>query len=99
VASAANYEWLVTAESSPGSDDFCTQATTPCWDDNLSTNGTGEQNIGRVATMFLDVFDGQDAAGRTTCRPMRMPGSGRMTRAIWSSTRPPMDTATATWST
>src|SRR5690606_2035336 len=49
--------WLQLAESSAGGQ-YCSDRTPPCWDDNHANQG----NIGHVATLLLDVFDGQGAA-------------------------------------
>ena len=62
VASGADYGWLQLAESSAGGQ-YCSDRTPPCWDDNHDESLPANQgNIGRVATLLLDVFDGQGAA-------------------------------------
>lgn len=63
VASGADYKWLPNSHDT-GNDQFCADDQTPCWEENLNGDADGTQNIGRVATMLLDVFDGQ-GAGRT----------------------------------
>lgn len=63
VVSGADYQWLLAAENFPGSvDQYCSDRTAPCFDENLNSDGdNGRQSIGRVATLLHDVFDGQGA--------------------------------------
>ncbi len=62
VASGADYGWLQQAHaSSTAGDQYCSDIQVPCWDANLQGNNSGTQNIGRVATLLMDMFDGQGA--------------------------------------
>jgi len=74
VSGGADYNWA-NGFSDSISDTYCDSNTVNpnCWDENLDgTNGRsgdpGRRNIGRVATLFEDVFDGQGVA-RTTYAP------------------------------
>lgn len=68
VASGADYKWLPSEAHSNGGDQYCSSAGVPCWEANLRDDTTGPDKIGRVATLLLDVFDGQ-GAGRTANVP------------------------------
>lgn len=71
VASGADYQWLAQAEINPDTrihDRYCSDRATPCWDDNLRADSAYRESIGRLATLLMDVFDGQ-SAGRTASVP------------------------------
>ncbi|MEP7049392.1 MAG: hypothetical protein ABJB12_03525 [Pseudomonadota bacterium] len=73
VSGGADYNWAVGRGDSV-SDTYCDPSFSgECWDQNLDgTNGAsqdpGHRNIGRLATLFQDVVDGQGAA-RTVNAP------------------------------
>ncbi|HKO94248.1 MAG TPA: furin-like repeat-containing protein, partial [Polyangiaceae bacterium] len=41
-----------------GMDAYCDGSGSNCWDENLSSRATGDDSIGRLATLFHDAFDG-----------------------------------------
>lgn len=62
VASSVTYNWLDRSQvevSASLVSAHCEEQRVPCWDSNLTDNGDMHQNIGRVATMLMDLFDGQ----------------------------------------
>ena len=58
VTSGANYHWLPDSHPSDSGDLYCANDTPTCWDSNLYNTATGGDNIGRVATLLQDAFDG-----------------------------------------
>lgn len=58
VTSGSNYGWMDNARYSSSDDAYCANDQPDCWDKNYFESSTGDQNIGRVASMFLDMFDG-----------------------------------------
>lgn len=58
VTSGSNYQWMENSHRSDSDDRYCANDKADCWDHNYFDNSNGTENIGRVASLLMDLFDG-----------------------------------------